>query len=94
MPLRLNGGPLKASKNPKDRTAVANAIKTLKVETPNGVLHWGTGGAKNPVPNVVATPIIGGQWVHASGKFPLDFRLCEHSSDPHVPIAAHLKPYH
>ena len=85
---------LKASHNPKDRTAVANAIKTLKVETPNGVLHWGVGGAKNPVPNVVATPIIGGQWVHAKGKFPLDFLLCEHSSDPHVPIAAHLKPYH
>jgi branched-chain amino acid transport system substrate-binding protein len=85
---------LKASKNPKDKTAVANAIKTLKVETPNGVLHWGTGGAKNPVPNVVATPIIGGQWVHAKGKFPLDFLLCEHSSDPHVPVAAHLKPYH
>jgi branched-chain amino acid transport system substrate-binding protein len=85
---------LKASGNPKDPNAVANAMKHLKVETPNGVLHWGVGGARNPFPNVVATPIIGGQWVKAAkGKFPLDFVLCEHSTDPKVPIQAHLKPY-
>jgi branched-chain amino acid transport system substrate-binding protein len=64
------------------------------VETPNGVLHWGTGGVKNPVPNVVATPIIGGQWVRRKGRFPLDFVLCEHSTDPKVPIQAKLQPYH
>ena len=84
---------LKASGNPKDPNAVAKAMMHLKVETPNGVLHWGAGGAKNPVPNVVATPIIGGQWVRAKGKFPLDFVLCEHSTDPHVRIQSHLKPY-
>jgi branched-chain amino acid transport system substrate-binding protein len=59
------------------------------VQTPIGVLHWGTG----PVANVVATPIIGGQWVKGKGKYPLDFVLCEHSSDPKVPIAGHLKAY-
>jgi branched-chain amino acid transport system substrate-binding protein len=80
---------LEASGNPKDKTAVANAMKTLKVQTPIGVLHWGTG----PVANVVATPIIGGQWVKGKGKYPLDFVLCEHSSDPKVPIAGHLKAY-
>jgi branched-chain amino acid transport system substrate-binding protein len=42
---------------------------------------------------VVATPIIGGQWVKGKGKYPLDFVLCEHSSDPKVPIAGHLKAY-
>src|SRR5579885_288933 len=84
---------LKASGNPKDKNAVAKAMLHLKVETPNGVLHWGVGGTKNPVPPVVATPIIGGQWVRSKGKFPLDFVLCEHSTDPHVPIQAHLKPY-
>ena len=84
---------LKASGNPKDPNAVAKALSKLKVETPNGVLHWGAGGRKNPVPNVVATPIIGGQWVKTKGKFPLDFVLCEHSDDPRVPIQAHLKPY-
>jgi branched-chain amino acid transport system substrate-binding protein len=85
---------LKASGNPKDKNAVAKAMLHLKVETPNGVLHWGVGGTRNPVPPVVATPIIGGQWVRSTGKFPLDFVLCEHSTDPHVPIQARLKPYH
>jgi len=85
---------LKASGNPKDKNAVAKAMLHLKVETPNGVLHWGVGGTRNPVPPVVATPIIGGQWVRSKGKFPLDFVLCEHSTDPHVPIQARLKPYH
>ncbi len=81
---------LKASGNPKNKAAVANAMKTLKVETPVGVLHWGTG----PVPNVVPTPIPGGQWIKAkSGPFPYEWVFCEHSDDPKVPIQAHLIPY-
>jgi branched-chain amino acid transport system substrate-binding protein len=84
---------LEKSGNPKDKTAVANAMKTLSVMTPSGRLHWGVGGKRNPVPNVVTTPIIGGQWVPSKGKFPLDFVLCEHSDDHNVPIQARLKPY-
>ncbi len=79
---------LKASGNPKDKTAVANAMKTLKVQTPLGPLHW----SKGPVANVVATPIPGGQWIKGK-RYPLDFVLCEHSADPKVPIAGKLKPY-
>ena len=48
----------------RTRRAVANAIATLKVDTPLGHLDW----AKGPVPNVVATPIIGGQWVKAPNE--------------------------
>ena len=85
---------LKKSGNPKDKNAVATAMKTLNVVTPSGRLHWGTGGKRNPVPPVTITPIIGGQWVKAKGsKFPLDFVLCEHSDDHNVPIQARLKPY-
>lgn len=86
---------LKKSGNPKDKTKVADSFKHLNVMTPSGRLHWGTGGAHNPVPNVVTTPIIGGQWVRSpkGSKFPLDFVLCEHSGDPHVKIQAKLKPY-
>jgi branched-chain amino acid transport system substrate-binding protein len=84
---------LKKSGNPKDKNAVAGAFKTLNVMTPSGRLHWGAGGKHNPVPPVVTTPIIGGQWVPAKGKFPLDFVLCEHSGDPNVPIQSRLKPY-
>jgi branched-chain amino acid transport system substrate-binding protein len=82
---------LKASGNPKDKGAVANAMKTLQVSTPLGHLAWG----KGPVDNVVSTPIIGGQWVpaRAGSKFKLNFVLCEHAADPNVPIAAKLIQY-
>jgi branched-chain amino acid transport system substrate-binding protein len=79
---------LKAADDPTDKEAVAEAIGKLEVETPIGNLKWGAG----PNGNVVATPIIGGQWVKGT-DFPLDFVLCENSSDPNVPIAAALKPY-
>jgi branched-chain amino acid transport system substrate-binding protein len=80
---------LKASGNPKDKTAVANAMKTMKVSTPVGHLDW----TKGPVPNVVQTPIPGGQWVKGSGKFPYEWVFCENSDDHNVPIQAKLKPY-
>ncbi len=61
---------LKASGNPKDKTAVANAMKTLNVMTPVGQLHW----SKGPVPNVVQTPIPGGQWIKAQER-PVPLRV-------------------
>jgi branched-chain amino acid transport system substrate-binding protein len=82
---------LKAVSNPKDKAAVAGAVGKLDVQTPIGRLQWG----KGPNANVVATPIIGGQWVAApaGSKYKLDFVLCENSADPNVPIAAKLKVY-
>jgi branched-chain amino acid transport system substrate-binding protein len=80
---------LKASGNPKDKNAVANAMKTMKVSTPVGHLDW----TKGPVPNVVQTPIPGGQWVRGNVKFPYQWVFCEHSDDKNVPIQAKLKPY-
>jgi len=82
---------LKAAGDPKDKTAVVNAMKTLEVDTPIGHLAWG----KGPVSSVVATPIIGGQWnaAPAGSKYKLDFVICENSSDSHVPIAGKLQPY-
>ncbi len=53
-----------AAADPKDKAAVAKAIGTLEVETPVGRLQWG----KGPNANVVATPIIGGQWVAAAAS--------------------------
>lgn len=82
---------LKASGSPKNKKQVATAMKHLSVSTPIGHLQWGKPGLP---PNVVATPIIGGQWRKVKGsKYQLDFLICEHSSDPHVPIASHLIPY-
>src|SRR5262249_20751395 len=79
---------LKASGDPKSKTKVADAMKTLKVTTPLGDLDW----TKGPVANAVTTPIIGGQWAKST-KYPLDFVICENAADPNVPVASTLKPY-
>ncbi len=81
---------LKAVSDPKNKKAVADAIGGLSVQTPVGNLKWGSG----PNKNVVATPILGGQWVKStSGKHALDFVICENSSDRNVPVAAKLHAY-
>jgi branched-chain amino acid transport system substrate-binding protein len=81
---------LKASGNPTDKAAVAKAIGSLEVDTPVGHLAWG----KGPVANVVATPVVGGQWIKStSGKFPLDFVICDNAADRNVPVATELKAY-
>lgn len=81
----------RAASGPKDKKAVAEAIAGLDVETPVGRLRWG----KGPNANVVAAPILGGQWVRAAKGSPykLDFVVCENSSDPKVPVAGRLRPY-
>ncbi len=86
---------LKASGSPKDKTAVANAMKTLAVDTPVGHLDWSKPAslAGAAVPNVVAAPIIGGQWKQGVSKWPIDFVICENSSDSNVPVASTLQPY-
>jgi len=80
---------LKGASDPKDKQALAKSIGTTDAATPIGQITFG----KGPNASVVTTPIIGGQWVAATGKYPLDFVLCENSADPHVPVAAQLKPY-
>ncbi|HEY1778633.1 MAG TPA: ABC transporter substrate-binding protein [Solirubrobacteraceae bacterium] len=86
---------LTASGNPKNKAAVAKAMSKLKVDTPIGPLHWGAGGAKNPVGNIVTTPIIGNQWRKApkGSKFNLELVVCEHADDPAIPVASKLTPY-
>ncbi|MFI5283360.1 MAG: ABC transporter substrate-binding protein [Candidatus Dormibacterales bacterium] len=89
---------LKASGNPKNKSAVANAMKTLAVDTIVGHLDWTKpptfgGPSGPPVPNVQTTPIIGGQWKSGVSKWPVDFVICEDSADPNVPVAGTLQPY-
>ncbi|MEV6342623.1 ABC transporter substrate-binding protein [Actinoplanes sp. NPDC051851] len=82
---------LSTTESPKDRRALAESIGRLDVQTPVGRLTWGSG----PNENVVATPIIGGQWVpsKAGSAYPLDFVLCENAADPNVPVAGRLTAY-
>jgi branched-chain amino acid transport system substrate-binding protein len=83
---------LVASGNPKDKSAVAKAMKSVKTETPLGVLDWAT--SRPGVPwNVVPTPIPGGQWRATNDKYKIDFTICEHSDDHKIPIGGHLTAY-
>ena len=86
---------LKASGDPKNKTKVANAMKTLAVDTIVGHLDWNKppSFAGAPIPNVQTTPIIGGQWKQGVSKWPIDFVICENSSDSNVPVASQLQPY-
>src|SRR5947207_1983083 len=86
---------LSASGAPKDKAKVRDAMKTLKVETPVGNLDWSKPAslAGAAVPNVVSTPIIGGQWKSGASKWPIDFVICENAADANVPVASKLQPY-
>jgi len=86
---------LSASAAPKDKAKVRDAMKTLKVETPVGNLDWSKPAslAGAAVPNVVSTPIIGGQWKSGASKWPIDFVICENAADANVPVASTLQPY-
>jgi len=79
---------LKASGDPKNKQAVADAVKTLKVEVPLGNLDW----SKGPVPGVAVHPLVGGQWVKGT-KWPFEFVVCENSLDTNIPVQAKLLPY-
>src|SRR4051794_1066313 len=83
-------GALQAAQNPKDKAGLAKAIGALDVQTPIGRLQWG----KGPNTNVVATPILGGQWIKSTdAKYKVDFVLVENSSDPNVPAVAKLQAF-
>jgi len=86
---------LKASGNPKDKAKVAAAMTTLAVDTPVGHLDWSKPVtlAGTQIPNIIAAPIIGGQWKQGVSKWPIDFVICENSSDSNVPVASTLQPY-
>src|ERR1017187_6907846 len=85
---------LKASGNPKNKAAVANALKSLKVQTPVGTLHWGA-NAKATGANVVSTPILGNQWRKApkGSRFNLELVICGHADDKNVPVQSKLVSY-
>ena len=82
---------LQASSNPKDKSAVAKALSTLKTTTIGGPVDFNSG----PVPNVSPGPIIGTQWIKskAGSKFPLEYVVTENATDPNVPVGAKLIPF-
>ncbi len=86
------------SRAPKNKKAIVQAMKTLKVDTTVGRLDW-TKNPKDPagrrVPNIVTTPLVACQWVKApaGSKYKLKNVIVEHVNDKRVPIGGKLQPY-
>jgi len=72
-----------------DKAKVADALKTLKVDTVVGNLDWSSG----PVPNVAKTPLTGGQWRKVPGsKYPFDLVIVSNSLAPNIPTGGKVEP--
>ena len=64
----LRGGlaAIKAAADPKDREALADAMRAMRTDTIVGPLDFGAG----PAPNVAFTPVFPTQWQPAPGSTP------------------------
>ncbi len=73
----------------KDKAAIADSMKTMKVSTLVGDLDFGNG----PVPNVAKTPLTGGQWrATDGGEFPYELTIVSNSLFPEVPLGGEVEP--
>jgi len=78
-----------------DKNVILDAITKTNVETIVGPIDFtqevGAEGGTRPVPNVVRTPLSGGQWL-PSDKWTFDLALCSNANWPMVPTVAKLQP--
>jgi branched-chain amino acid transport system substrate-binding protein len=79
---------LKGASNPKDKTAVRDAIAALTLDTVVGKVDF----KGSPLKNIGVTHISGGQWQKADGKFPFDLKVVDNSMNPTVPVQGKLLP--
>ena len=79
---------LKASGNPKDKTAVRDALAALTMDTVMGNVDF----ANTPLKSVGLTHIVGGQWQKdESGAFPYKLEIVDNGTNPAVPVTSGLK---
>ena len=77
---------LKRSGDPHDPGAMVEAIRGTDLDTMVGHINFMTG----PVPNVSATPLVGGQW-RKGDKFPFDLAICENQYAPEIPTQSKME---
>jgi branched-chain amino acid transport system substrate-binding protein len=86
---------LKRTTNVDDKNVILEAVKTTNVETIVGPVDFtqevGAEGGTRPVPNVIRTPLSGGQW-RPSDKWTFDLVLCSNANWPMIPVASKLDP--
>jgi branched-chain amino acid transport system substrate-binding protein len=78
---------LGSADDPRDRKAVAQELKDMKIECMGGALDFTAG----PVPGVAVQKLAGAQW--RKGKdFAWDLVIVDNSQVPHVPVGGDLLP--
>jgi branched-chain amino acid transport system substrate-binding protein len=86
---------LKRTKNVDDKNEIIQNISTTNVTTVDGQVDFtqpvGGAGSTRPVPNVVRTPLSGGQW-RPGTKWPFDLILCSNEGWTMVPVTSTLEP--
>jgi len=79
---------LKAAGDPRDRKAVAEAIRTMQLDSVVGRIDFKNG----PVKGVAATPMAMGQWRLIKGsKYPADLQIVYNGTAPMIPVQSNLK---
>jgi branched-chain amino acid transport system substrate-binding protein len=79
---------IKAAADPKDREALAGALRTMQTETIVGPLDFGAG----PAPNVAFTPVFPTQWQRGTGPYPYELVIVDNALAPDVAVTGDVKP--
>lgn len=86
---------LKRCQNVDDKEAIVKAISSTKLETIGGPIDFTAPVDPNslhPVPNVYRTPLVGGQWVKGTGKWPFELVIVDNKQGPMIATEAKLQP--
>jgi branched-chain amino acid transport system substrate-binding protein len=81
---------LKRARDPHDRKAVRDALRTMKFETIVGTVNW----ADTPIKNVAKTAVVGGQWragTAVGSKHKYELLITNNGSAPAIPVQAPVK---
>ncbi|MHB8867690.1 MAG: ABC transporter substrate-binding protein [Thermoleophilia bacterium] len=78
---------LKRTADVDDKAAIAEAVKTTKLDTIVGPVDFSSG----PVPNVAKTPLVGGQWGPGT-DFKYEMVVVSNSLASNIPTAGSLRP--
>ncbi|HWD45206.1 MAG TPA: ABC transporter substrate-binding protein [Actinomycetota bacterium] len=72
-----------------DKQALAEAIKTTRMDTIVGRVDWTS--AQADYPNVSRTPLVGGQWRRGQ-TWPFELEIVSNSAYPDIPASSTLQP--
>jgi branched-chain amino acid transport system substrate-binding protein len=80
---------LQRAGEPGDRQAVADAIRTTRLDTVVGRVDWTSDQAD--FPNVARTPLVGGQW-RRGRRWPFELEIVANKGHPEIPATGTLQP--